>query len=80
MTDVGNEALDLLDVGEVAARLRLSKATINRLIYANLREPGSGLESVKVGRRRLVAPEAVIEFKARLREQSSAPSSERGAA
>ena len=74
MTDVGSEALDMLDVGEVATRLRLSPATIWRYIYAEVKVPGTGLVSVKAGRRRLVAPEAVADFKAKLREQGSIPS------
>ena len=68
MMDVGDEALDLLTVGEVAKRLRLSVATINRLVYADLKEPGTGIESVKVRRSRRVAPEAVAEYKKRLRD------------
>lgn len=67
MIDVGDEALDLLMVGEVATRLRLSEATVWRLVYAEEKEPGTGLESVKVGRSRRIAPEAVIAYKARLR-------------
>lgn len=67
MIDVGSEALDLLEVGEVASRLRLSKATIWRLIYADAKKPGTGLKSVKVGRSRRVAPEDLVAFKDRLR-------------
>lgn len=61
MTDVGNEALDLLDIGEVATRLRVSKTTVRRLIHAG------DLESVKIGVRVLVAPEDVIAYKDKLR-------------
>lgn len=61
MTDVGNEALDMLSVKEVAARLRLSVVTVRRLIKS--RE----LEGTHVGTRVLVAPEAVIEYKNKLR-------------
>jgi len=61
MIDVGNEALDMLDIGEVATRLRLSKTTIRRLIHSG------ELEGVKVGTRVLVAPEAVAEYKDKLR-------------
>lgn len=61
MVDVGDEALDLLTVKEVATRLRLSEVTIRRLI-------GSGdLEGVHVGASVRVAPEALAEYKARLR-------------
>lgn len=61
MIDVGNESLDLLTVNEVCARLRLSVATVRRLIRSG------ELESVKVGASRRVAPEALIDYKARLR-------------
>lgn len=61
--DAGVEATELLTVPEVAGRLRLSEVTIWRLIAT--RE----LASVKIGRARRVAPEAVIEFKQRLAEQ-----------
>lgn len=74
MMDVGREALDLLDLPEVAKRLRLSKKTVDKLIYAWEKakkagvpiEERPGIESVKVGARRLVDPEAVIEYKRRL--------------
>ena len=72
MTDVGNEALDLLTAGEVAARLRVSERTVKRLIYAERKEPGTGLESVKVGDLVRVAPEAVVEYKNRLRAAAQA--------
>lgn len=66
MTDVGAEALDLLSVKEVAARLRLSEVTIRRLIKSE------DLEAVRVGARVLVAPEAVADYKARLRAAAHA--------
>lgn len=72
MTDAGTEALDLLTVDEVAARLRVSARTVKRLIYAERAKPGSGLESVKVGDLVRVAPEAVIEYKNRLRAAAQA--------
>lgn len=67
MTDVGPEALDLLTVKEVAARLRLSVKTIRRLIYAEREQPGTGLEAVNIGTSVRVPPEAVIAYKDRLR-------------
>lgn len=78
MTDVGAEALDLLTVDEVALRLRISARTVRRLIYAERRQPGTGIESVKVGELNRVDPEAVIEYKARLRAaaRASSPSSQ----
>jgi excisionase family DNA binding protein len=80
VTDVGNEALDLLTAREVAKRLRVSERTVKRLIYANRKEPGAGLESVKIGELVRVAPEAVIEYKARLRAAAQAPASQAPAA
>jgi excisionase family DNA binding protein len=64
MSDVGIEALDLLTVKEVAARLKVSAVTVGRLIKRG------ELESVKVGALRRIAPEAVIAYKERLREQA----------
>jgi excisionase family DNA binding protein len=61
LVDVGDEALDLLTVKEVATRLRFSVVTIRRLIAAG------DLEGVHVGASVRVAPEAVAEYKARLR-------------
>ena len=72
MTDVGPEALDLLTVGEVATRLRVSARTVWRLVDAERKQPGTGLESVKVGALVRVAPEAVIAYKQRLMTQAQA--------
>ena len=66
MTDVGDEALDMLSVKEVAARLRLSVVTIRRLIKSG------DLEGTHVGTRVLVAPEAVLEYKDKLRAAAHA--------
>lgn len=74
MIDVGNEALDLLDVGEVATRLRVSKTTVRRLIYSE------ELESVKIGARVLIAPEAVIAYKEKLRAAGRSHHDDRPAA
>jgi excisionase family DNA binding protein len=65
--DVGLEALDLLTVDDVAKRLRVSKTTVKRLIYAERKEPGTGLESVKVGDLVRIAPEDLAAYIARLR-------------
>jgi excisionase family DNA binding protein len=70
MTEVGDEALDLLTVDEVAAHLRLSSKTVRRLIAAERKRPGAGLEAVKIGSSLRVPPEAVIEYKKRLRAAS----------
>lgn len=67
MVDVGPEALDLLEVPEVAARLRISEKTVRRLIASG------ELESVKIGSRRLIAPEQVIAYKQRLIAGAQAP-------
>jgi len=66
LTDVGDEALDLLSVKEVAKRTRLSEVTIRRLIRKG------DLEAVRVGARVLVAPEALAEYKGRLRATAHA--------
>ena len=66
MIDVGDEALDLLTVPEVAARLRLSKSTVWRLVYSG------ELESVKRGRSRRITPEAVGAYKEHLVEEARA--------
>lgn len=70
MTDVGPEALDLLTVAEVAARLRLGVRTVRRLIDAERRQPGTGLEAVKIGWSVRVPPEAVVAYKDRLRAEA----------
>jgi excisionase family DNA binding protein len=68
-TGVGEDDTDLLKVPQVAKMLSLSEVTVWRLI-------GSGvLESLKLGRSRRIAPEAVEDFKKR-RRQSSAPSAD----
>jgi excisionase family DNA binding protein len=59
--DVGMEALDLLTVGEVAARMRVSTVTVRRLIASD------DLEAVRIGRLVRVAPEALADYKGRLR-------------
>jgi len=63
MLDVGEEALVLLTVKEVAARLRVSATTVWRLVASG------DLESVKIGAARRIAPEAVIAYKESLRSQ-----------
>ena len=60
MTDVGDEALQLLTVPEVAGLLHVSKSTIWRLLASG------ELETVKRGRSRRIAPEAVADYKASL--------------
>jgi excisionase family DNA binding protein len=57
--EVGEDGTDLLRVPEVARRLDVSQVTVWRLV-------GSGeLESIKVGRSRRIAPEAVEDYKKR---------------
>lgn len=70
MTDVGPEALDLLKVKEVAKRMSLSERQVWRLIDAERKRPGSGLESVRIGAAVRIAPEAIIEYKTRLRAEA----------
>jgi excisionase family DNA binding protein len=66
VVEVGEEALDLLTVKDVAKRLRVSEVTVRRLIYTEEKEPGTGLESVKIGSARRITPEALIAYKKRL--------------
>lgn len=61
MIDAGTEALDLLTIGEVATRLRLSVRTVRRKIDAG------EIEAVKVGVLVRIAPEAVLAYKQMLR-------------
>lgn len=56
-TGVGEDDTDLLRVPQVAKMLHVSEVTVWRLV-------GSGeLESIKVGRSRRIAPEAVAAYK-----------------
>jgi excisionase family DNA binding protein len=73
VVEVGEEALDLLTVKEVAKRLRVSEVTVRRLIKAEEDEPGTGLESLRIGTARRVAPEAIVAYKDRLRGQGRKP-------
>jgi excisionase family DNA binding protein len=74
VTEVGTEALRLLTVRQVADLLNYSEKTVYRLIWAADRGEELGLEAVTVGTRsRRVAPEAVAEYKARLRDQAGKP-------
>ena len=68
--DVGAGTLDLLTVDEVATRLRCSAKTVRRLIYAERREPGTGLRTVHVGSSVRIAPEDLIAYIARLSARS----------
>ena len=71
MTDVGHEALRLLTLDQVSELLGgeggVSVRTVRRLVHAERRQPGTGLRSVKVGTRVLVAPEDLLAYKQRLR-------------
>jgi excisionase family DNA binding protein len=60
--EVGEEALDLLRVRDVAKRLAVSEVTVWRLIRSG------ELESVKIGRSRRVAPAEVAAYVAGLRQ------------
>lgn len=60
MQDVDASALELWTVKEVAARLRLSEATIWRCVYRG------EIDSVTIGRSRRIAPAAVAEYIERL--------------
>lgn len=64
--DVGDEALDLLTIEQTMTRLKLSKSSVRRLIREG------ELEAVRPNRRVLVAPEAILAYKQRLREAGQA--------
>ena len=55
----------LLEVEEVAEMLSLGRSKLYSYILSG------DLESVKVGRRRLIPPEAVLEFVAKLRSHAA---------
>lgn len=65
MTDVGPEALDLLTMGEVAGRLRLSEKTVARMIRQGV------FTKLKVGSLVRIDPAEVAAYKQRLREQAA---------
>jgi excisionase family DNA binding protein len=69
MSDVGLEALDLLTVSDVAARLRCSARMVRRLV-----DQGE-LERVKVGSLVRITPESVAAYKQRLRDQAASEAS-----
>lgn len=72
MVEVGEEALDLLMVRDVARRLRLSETTIWRLVYREISVPGTGIKSVKVGRSRRIPPESVVAYTRSLQSGNAA--------
>lgn len=61
MVDVGDEALQLLTVPDVAKLLRLSKSTVWRMVHSG------ELKSVKRGSSRRIAPEDLADYKDKLR-------------
>jgi excisionase family DNA binding protein len=63
--DVGDDALELLTIDEIATRLRVSPVTVKRLIAKG------DLESVKIGSSRRVAPQDLADFIRRLRTRVS---------
>ena len=66
MTEVGPEALDLLTMGEVAERLRLSEKTIGRMIRQGV------FTKLKVGSLVRIDPAEVAAYKQQLHEQARA--------
>jgi excisionase family DNA binding protein len=65
--DVGREALEMLSRTDAARLLSLSLRTLDRRIASG------DLEAVKDGTRVLIAPEAVADYKARLRASAARP-------
>jgi excisionase family DNA binding protein len=66
LSDVGFEALDLLTIGEVAARLRCSPKKVTRLAAAG------ELQRVKLGSLVRITPESVAAYKKRLIAEAEA--------
>ena len=66
MTDVGPEALDLLTMGEVAERLKLSEKTIGRMIRQGV------FTKLKVGSLVRIDEAEVAAYKKQLHEQARA--------
>lgn len=63
--EVGEDALDLLRVPQVAKRLGISEASVWRLASSG------ELKSLKIGRARRVAPEDIAAYIAGLRQGAS---------
>ncbi len=64
--DVGLEALRLYTLKEVGELFGCSAKTIERLTADWDESPGTGLESIRMGRLRRVTAEAITAFKERL--------------
>jgi hypothetical protein len=72
MTDaLATEVARLNNVEQVMGRLGVGRSTVFELFAAEDAEPGTGLRSVKIGRRRLVPEQAIRDFVSRLDEQAS---------
>ena len=67
LTDVGRESLRLLSRKEAAKLLSLSEKTLDRRIASG------DLEAVRDGGRVLIAPEAIADYKAKLRARAARP-------
>lgn len=68
--DVGLDALRLLTVPQAADLLGVSSKTVRRLIYAERKQPGTGLKSVHVGSSVRIVPEDLAAYIAELRAQT----------
>jgi hypothetical protein len=62
----------LNQIEDVMDRLKIGRSTVFELFAAEEDEPGTGLRSVKIGRRRLVPEQAIRDFIAGLDEQGTA--------
>lgn len=67
VVDVGREALGMLSRREAADLLRISLKTLDRRIASG------ALEAARDGSRVLIAPEALADYKARLRASAARP-------
>jgi excisionase family DNA binding protein len=61
--EIAPDRIQLLTMKEASQRLRVSRSTLYDLIHRQR------LETVKIGRRRLVPPEALAKLIAELREE-----------
>jgi hypothetical protein len=67
MTDLIRAARAQLNtVEDLMARLKIGRSTAFELLAAEEAEPGTGVRSVKIGRRRLIPEQAIVDYIGRL--------------
>jgi len=65
-TPVTEQVARLNEIEDAMGRLKVSRSQIFELFRDEQAEPGTGLRSVKIGRRRLVPESAIVDYIARL--------------